>query len=167
MERTDIHSITEQEQKKLDRHFMQIALTEAQLAAQEGEIPIGAVLVWNQNQVVAIAHNLVENDKNATRHAELICLNEAMSKLQMKYLTQATMYVTLEPCPMCAGALVLSKVKRLVYGATDPKAGAVSSLYSITSDQRLNHRLEIIPGVMEQECSEILKSFFKKLRDKS
>ncbi len=167
MERTDIHSITEQEQKQLDRHFMQIALNQAKLAAQEGEIPIGAVLVWNQNQVVAIAHNLVENDKNATRHAELICLNEAMSKLQMKYLTQATMYVTLEPCPMCAGALVLSKVKRLVYGATDPKAGAVSSLYSITSDQRLNHRLEIIPGVMEEECSEILKSFFKKLRDKS
>ena len=165
MERTGIQTIKESLQQ-IDEHFMRMALEQAYVAAEMGEIPIGAVLVWNKNFVVAVAHNLVETEQNATKHAELICLNEAMKKLQMKYLTEATLYVTLEPCPMCAGALVLTKVKRLVYGASDPKAGAVSTLFSITSDERLNHRLQVTSGVYEQECSEVLKNFFKKLREK-
>lgn len=154
-------------QSQLDEYFMQLALEQAQLAEKKGEIPVGAILVWDQNQLIASAHNLVETNKNATHHAELICLNEAMNKLKTKYLTDATLYVTLEPCPMCAGALVLSKVRRLVYGATDPKSGAVSTLFTITTDQRLNHRLEVTWGVLKEECSEVLKTFFKKLREKS
>lgn len=165
MERSNIQTIKETSQQ-FDEYFMKMALEQAYVAAEMGEIPIGAVLVWNKKFVVAVAHNLVETEQNATKHAELICLNEAMKKLQKKYLTEATLYVTLEPCPMCAGALVLTKVKRLVYGASDPKAGAVSTLFSITSDERLNHRLQVTSGVYEQECSEVLKNFFKKLREK-
>lgn len=145
---------------------MQIALQRAKLAAEKNEVPVGAILVWNNDEIIATAYNNVEESNNATQHAEIVCINRAIKKMEMKYLTEATMFVTLEPCSMCAGALVLTKIKRLVYGASDPKSGAVSSLYSITNDYRLNHRLEVKSGVLETECSDILKDFFNKLRKK-
>lgn len=166
MERSNIQTIVKSAQSERDIHFMQIALQYAKLAAENNEVPVGAILVWNNNEIIATAYNNVEENNNATQHAEIVCLNKAIQKMGMKYLTEATMYVTLEPCSMCAGALVLTKIKRLVYGASDPKAGAVSSLYSITNDQRLNHRIEVTSGVMEAECSIILKEFFNKLRKK-
>lgn len=167
MERANFQAIDDISQKELDIYYMQIALEQARLAFEIDEVPVGAVLVWNNSEIIAVAHNFVEKSKNATMHSELICLNGAMEKLQMKYLTEATMYSTLEPCPMCSGALILTKVKRLVYGASDPKSGAVRSLYSITEDKRLNHQLEITGGVMEHECSQILKDFFSKLRERT
>ncbi len=166
MEGTNIQAIEQMTQQSRDNYFMTIALDQARQAYENDEVPVGATIVWNDTQIIATTHNSVETNKNATHHAELICINQAIEQLGLKYLTDATLYVTLEPCAMCAGALVLTKVKRLVYGANDPKAGAVSTLYQITTDNRLNHRLEITSGIMQDECSQILKDFFRKLRDK-
>lgn len=165
MEGANISTIKEN-QSKLDSYFMSLALEQARLAFHNAEVPVGAVIVWQDTTIVASAYNSVELNKNATHHAELICINRAIEQLQMKYLTDATIYVTLEPCAMCAGALVLTKVKRLVYGASDPKAGAVSTLFQLTTDERLNHRLKVTSGILEDECSTILKDFFKFIREK-
>lgn len=165
MEGSNISTI-EENQSKLDSYFMSLALEQAKLAFDNSEVPVGAIIVWKDSEIIASAFNSVEKNKNATHHAELICINKAIELLRIKYLTDATIYVTLEPCAMCAGALVLTKVKRLVFGASDPKAGAVSTLFQLTTDERLNHRLNVTSGVLEDECSTLLKDFFKKLREK-
>jgi tRNA(adenine34) deaminase len=142
---------------------MGMALQEAEAAALEGETPVGAVVVC-EGAVVARAHNLRETDKDPTSHAELIAIREAARRLGRWRLTDCTVYVTLEPCPMCAGALVNARVGQLVYGALDPKAGAVGTLYDLSSDERLNHRFGVISGVRAEESSRLLKDFFAELR---
>lgn len=139
---------------------MRIALHEAEAAAALGEVPIGAVLVMN-GAIIAKAHNMKETWLDPTAHAEIIVIREACEKLKKWRLTGTTMYVTLEPCPMCAGAIVQSRIDRLVYGVKDPKAGAVDSLFNMLQNDALNHQLEVGSGVLLQECSHILKDFFQ------
>ena len=142
---------------------MQIALEEARLAAQKGEVPVGAVVV-KDGQVIAKAHNLRELSQDPTAHAELLALRQAAETLQSWRLSGCSLYVTLEPCPMCAGALVNSRVDRVVFGASDPKAGAAHSLYELLSDARLNHRCDVVGGPLAAESSALLKAFFAELR---
>jgi tRNA(adenine34) deaminase len=147
----------------LHEHFMRLALREAQAALEEDEVPIGSVIV-HQNRVIAAAHNQREALHDPTAHAEMIAITQAAEQLRDWRLEDCTLYVTLEPCPMCAGAIVQARVPRLVFGATDPKAGACVSLYSIVTDSRLNHQVEMIGGVMELDCATILKEFFARKR---
>lgn len=149
-----------------DCAYMQLALEQAQLAFDLGEVPIGAVLVVD-GEVVARAHNRRETWHDATAHAELMVIQEACRTLGRWRLSGATLYVTVEPCPMCAGAMVLARIDRVVYGATDPKAGAAESLFNIVSNQTLNHRLQVTAGVMEEECRNIMKAFFRQRRKKA
>lgn len=142
---------------------MALALEQARLAAGEGEVPIGAVLVCD-GAVVAHGRNARESAADPTAHAEMIAVREGAIRLGRWRLTGCTLYVTLEPCPMCAGALVNARIDRLVYGAADPKAGAVGTLYDLSADPRLNHRFEVTAGVLEAECGQILKEFFRTLR---
>ena len=146
-----------------DERYMLEALKEAAKAAGAGEVPVGAVLV-KDGQLIARAHNLVEGARSSQAHAEMLALAEAEEKLGSKWLPGATMYVTLEPCSMCAGAMVLSRLDRLVIGADDPKTGACGSLVNIAANEKLNHRIEISRGVLEEECGEMLKSFFRMKR---
>lgn len=148
-----------------DKSFMQRAISLAAEAAERGEVPVGAVLVYGE-EVIAENFNRREEFNDATAHAEILVLRETGEKLNTWRLLDTTMYITLEPCPMCAGALVQARISRIVFGARDPKAGAVVSLYNIPTDSRLNHRLEIKEGVLEKECSELLKDFFQHRRDK-
>lgn len=150
-------------QLETDQFFMREAIAEAVKAAREGEVPIGAVIVFN-NQIIAKAHNLRETNGDPTAHAEILVLREAAYLKKHWRLLGTTLYTTLEPCPMCAGALVMARTKRLVYGASDPKAGAAGSLMNIVQDPRLNHRLEVRGGVLEEECRELLKDFFRERR---
>ncbi len=143
-----------------DERFMLEALKEAARAAEEGEVPVGAVVV-KDGQIIARAHNMVETARRSSAHAEMIALEAAEAALGAKWLTGATMYVTLEPCSMCSGAMVLARMARLVIGADDPKTGACGSLYNIANDERLNHSIEITRGVLAGECSAILKKFFR------
>ena len=147
-----------------DKYWMRLALTQARKAEDLLEVPIGAVIV-NSEGLVAQGHNRRETWKTPIGHAEIIALHRASKKLKAWRLTGTTLYVTLEPCVMCAGALVLSRVDRIVFGALDPKAGGSHSLYQITSDPRLNHRLKVQGGLLQDECSKILSDFFKKKRD--
>jgi tRNA(adenine34) deaminase len=140
--------------------YMLLALAEADSAAKHGDVPIGAVVVSREGVVLAREHNRRELDSDPTAHAELLALREATRHLSGWRLEGATMYVTLEPCAMCAGALVNARIARLVYGATDPKAGAVVSLFNIGSDARLNHRFEIQGGVLADEGARRLSDFF-------
>ena len=142
---------------------MLMALAEAEKAAVAGETPIGAVLVID-NEVVASAHNMRETWQDPTAHAESIVLREASAQLGRWRLSDATLYVTLEPCLMCAGALVLARISRVVYGCRDPKAGALGSVYDVVRDGRLNHTYTITPGILEFECRAVLRGFFEKLR---
>ena len=146
-----------------DERFMLEALKEAARAAEEGEVPVGAVVVTD-GQIIARAHNMVETARRSSAHAEMIALEAAEAALGAKWLTGATMYVTLEPCSMCSGAMVLARMSRLVIGADDPKTGACGSLYNIANDERLNHSIEITRGVLAGECSAILKEFFRSRR---
>ena len=148
---------------KTDEEFMRLALIEAEKAAVQGETPIGAVLVIG-NEVVAAAHNMRETWQDPTAHAELLAVREAAAKLGRWRLNDATIYVTLEPCLMCSGALVLARIGRVVYGCRDPKAGALGSVYDVVRDNRLNHTFRITPGVLEAECRNVLQVFFEKLR---
>ena len=148
----------------IDEKFMGAALAEAVKAAAADETPIGAVLVVN-DKIVAAAHNMRETLQDPTAHAEAIVMREAAARLNRWRLTDATIYVTLEPCLMCAGALVLARISRLVYGCHDPKAGAFGSLYDIVRDGRLNHTYKITAGVREEECRKVLTQFFHKLRN--
>jgi tRNA(adenine34) deaminase len=146
-----------------DETYMQLALDEARVAGEEGEVPIGAVVVF-EGAVVARAHNRRENDRDPTAHAELLAIRAAATSLQRWRLSECTVYVTLEPCPMCAGAMHQARITRLVYGAPDPKAGAVGTLYDLSDDERLNHRFDVTTGVLAKESAALLKAFFGNLR---
>jgi len=148
-----------------DSQYMQIALEEATRAFAKEEVPVGAVLVQGE-RILARAHNLRETRGDATAHAEILAIREACKQVGGWRLEDSTLYVTLEPCPMCAGAILQARVERLVYGADDPKAGVVKSLYSMLEDERFNHRVQVTGGVLEQECSAILKDFFHRRRQK-
>jgi len=148
-----------------DRIFMNQALEEAKKAALLGEVPIGAVLVY-EGEIIARAHNLRETTQNATTHAELMVIQEACKKLGSWRLEQTTLYVTLEPCPMCAGAILQSRVPRVVYGARDIKAGCVDSLYHLLNDARFNHECDVTEGILAEECGQILTDFFRALRER-
>jgi tRNA(adenine34) deaminase len=142
---------------------MKMALADAQQAAEEEEVPIGAVVVHGQ-RVVTRAHNQREQLRDPTAHAEMIAITQAAQALGSWRLEGCTLYVTLEPCPMCAGAIVQARIPTVVYGAADPKAGAVQSLYELLSDTRLNHRCRVVPGVLQEECSAVLSRFFQEQR---
>ncbi|OEH84307.1 tRNA-specific adenosine deaminase [Desulfuribacillus stibiiarsenatis] len=144
-------------------HFMQLAIEEAKKAAAMGEVPIGAVIVRN-GEVIATGYNRREIDKNPLAHAEIMAIENASQVLGGWRLLGCTLYVTLEPCPMCAGAIVQSRIPQLVYGAKDPKAGCVGSLMNLLNDPRFNHQTEVIQGIHQDECSQLLKDFFKRLR---
>jgi tRNA(adenine34) deaminase len=146
-----------------DERFMRLAIDQARIAEEDGDVPIGAVIVF-ENKIIGKAYNQREQLKDPTAHAEIIALTQAASALGTWRLHGCTMYVTLEPCPMCAGALVLARIDRLVYGCADPKTGACGSLYNIVQDERLNHRLEVTSGVLTNECSKLLQDFFKQKR---
>ena len=139
---------------------MRLALDQARRAAMHGDVPVGAVIIDQVGNVLAAAGNEREVRRDPTAHAEVLALREASRRLRSWRLTGLTLVVTLEPCTMCAGALVLARVARLVFGAFDPKAGAVSSLFDVVRDPRLNHRVEVRGGVLEAECSALLKDFF-------
>lgn len=142
---------------------MREALKEAQEAFSEDEVPVGAVVVY-KDRIISRAHNQVERLKDPTAHAEMLAITSATNYLKAKWLNGACLYVTIEPCSMCAGALVLARIKSLVYGAKDPKAGACGSVTNIVNNKKLNHRIEVKEGVLEKECSYLLKEFFKKKR---
>lgn len=144
--------------------FMHKALLEAKKAYLKGEVPVGAIVVVD-DQVVARAHNRREELQDPTAHAEMLAVKEAAARLGSWRLLGSTLYVTLEPCAMCAGALVLARVERLVYGAADPKAGAAGSVTNLVQHEALNHRLEVTGGVLQRECSALLQQFFAELRD--
>ena len=144
-------------------YYMQLALGEAQTAFEEQEVPVGAVIVRN-GAVIASAHNQRETLHDPTAHAEMIAITQAAESIGGWRLEGCTLFVTLEPCPMCAGAIVQSRLPVVVYGASDPKAGACHSLFSITHDERLNHRAEVTAGVLEPECRTILQEFFRQQR---
>ncbi|TWT47291.1 tRNA adenosine(34) deaminase TadA [Botrimarina hoheduenensis] len=146
-----------------DQLYMQRALDEARAAAAEGEAPVGAVIV-SRGEIIAAAHNLRETLRDPTAHAEMIAITQAAESLGAWRLEGCTLYVTLEPCPMCAGAIVQARVPRVVYGAIDPKAGAAQSLYQLLTDERLNHRVDVTAGVLAEPCGEILREFFRARR---
>jgi tRNA(adenine34) deaminase len=149
-----------------DEKFMRQALNLAKKAGQIGEVPIGAILVDGQGKVLARATNLREQIKSTLGHAELVAIHRACKKLNSWRLIDCTLYVTLEPCFMCSGALVQSRISRVVYGAPDPKGGALHSLANLAEHPKLNHKFQVTAGVLGEECSKILKDFFKKKRNK-
>lgn len=144
----------------MHERFMLQALKEAQQAWDEDEVPIGAVIVY-QERVIAAAHNQREQLRDPTAHAEIIAITQAAAARQSWRLDDCTLYVTLEPCPMCAGAILQARIPLVVYGATDAKAGAVESLFHLLDDARLNHRSQVIPQVLAEPCGEILSRFFQ------
>ncbi|MFD0769234.1 tRNA adenosine(34) deaminase TadA [Bacillus sp. CGMCC 1.60114] len=148
-----------------DIYFMKLAIEEAKKAEEIQEVPIGAVVVVD-GEVVSRAHNLREAEQRSIAHAELLAIDDACKKLGTWRLENATLYVTLEPCPMCAGAIVLSRVKRVVYGASDPKGGCAGTLMNLLTEERFNHQSEVVVGVLEEECGALLTNFFRELRKK-
>jgi tRNA(adenine34) deaminase len=147
-----------------DIHFMQIALLEAHKAQDKGEVPVGAVIVGMDGAILARAGNRSVVDSDPTGHAEVVALRAAGRKLGNYRLLNTTLYATIEPCVMCAGAMIHARISRLVFGAFDPKAGAVSSQYMIGGDRKLNHELDVQGGLLKEQCAELLASFFKKKR---
>lgn len=147
-----------------DEEYMREAIALAEKAFELGEVPVGAVAVWD-GKIVGRGMNLRETDKNALRHAEIMAIDEACKNLGGWRLWKCDLYVTLEPCPMCAGAIINSRVKRVIYGASDPKAGSCGSLTNLF-EMPYNHKPEVVSGILEEECSALLKSFFEKLREK-
>ena len=148
---------------KSDESFMRAAIAEAGFALDEDEVPIGAVVV-HDGRIIGRGHNQRETLNDPTAHAEMIAITAAAGHLQSWRLEGCTLFVTLEPCAMCAGAIVLARIPRLVFGAKDPKAGACVSLFTILTDDRLNHRVEMTHGVLREECAEVLQRFFAKQR---
>jgi len=144
----------------VDEKFMEMALEEAKIAASEGEVPVGAVLVKN-GDIIGRNHNRCIQSNDPTAHAEILLLRRGGEVLGNYRLGETTLYVTIEPCPMCVGAITQARIERLVYGASDEKAGAVSSRFRLLNDPDLNHRVDVKGGVLRQECSEILRKFFK------
>lgn len=143
--------------------YMLLALKEAKKSLKTGDIPVGALAVLD-GKVIARAHNEKEKRNDSTAHAELLCLQKAAKKLGTWRLTKVDLYSTLEPCPMCAGAIVLARIKTLIYGTEDPKAGAAGSVMNILNNKNLNHKVNVIKNALKEECSELLKTFFKTLR---
>ena len=143
---------------------MRVALDEADIAASKGEVPVGAALVSATGELLAIGHNLRETDEDPTAHAEIVAIRAAARKLGTWRLEDTTLYVTLEPCVMCAGAMVNARIGRVVFGCSDPKAGACTTLFTIGTDTRLNHRFPIVSGVLADDCADRLRRFFAALR---
>lgn len=139
--------------------FMRYALDQARIAYETGEVPVGAIIV-HQDRIIAEGYNQRETLKDPTAHAEMIAITQAAEAMESWRLLDCTLYVTLEPCPMCAGAIVQARIPTVIYGTTDPKAGAAHTLYNITSDVRLNHQAMVIGGVLQEECRSILQEFF-------
>jgi len=149
-----------------DRRWMQKALREAERAFEQDEVPVGAVVV-HKGSVIGRGHNMVETLDDPTAHAEMLAVTAACDTLGRKHLTDCTLYVTLEPCPMCAGALVHARLDRLVFGAFDEKAGAASTLYNIVQDERLNHRVEVVSGLEADRAAGLLQDFFRRKRQQA
>jgi tRNA(adenine34) deaminase len=147
-----------------DREYMQMALERARLAPVLGEVPIGALLVL-EGQVLSLVHNFREVWQDPTAHAEVVAIREAATRLGTWRLTGTTMYVTVEPCSMCAGAIIQSRISRLVFGARDPKAGACGSVFNLPDERRLNHRVQVVGGLLEHESQELMQTFFRRLRE--
>ena len=153
------------DQQDIDERFMRDAIALGERARGLDEVPIGCVIVDTAtNQIIGAAHNRRQTDRDPTAHAEILALREAATKLSRWQLTGCTLYVTLEPCPMCAGAIINARIPRLVYGCADPKAGAVRTLFTLCEDTRLNHRVEVRPDVLAEPCAELLRSFFRHQR---
>ena len=148
-----------------DEKYMRLAIDEALKAKDKLEVPIGAVIVQN-DEVIAAAYNLRETEQRSVAHAELLAIDEACKKLRTWRLEDATLYVTLEPCPMCAGAIVLSRVKRVVFGAYDPKGGCAGTLLNLLEFEKFNHQAEVVGGMLEEECGSLLTTFFRELRQR-
>lgn len=149
-----------------DEQGIRAALREAERALEKDEVPIGCVIV-HDGAIIGRGHNQVETLKDATAHAEMIAIGAASAALDSWRLTECTLYVTLEPCSMCAGAIILARVGRLVYGATDPKAGGCGSVTDVVHEPRLNHRVEVTTGVLAEDCGAVLREFFAKKRKKA
>jgi len=151
---------------KTDEDYMNLAIMEAEKALEIDEVPIGAVVIYN-DKIVGRGYNLKERDSDPTAHAEMIALKDAAQNMQSWRLDKCDLYVTIEPCPMCAGAIVQARIRKLVFGAFDPKAGATGSLYNIVEDQRLNHQVsEVKGGILAEKSQRLMKDFFIKLRNK-
>lgn len=148
------------QKSKLDEYFMKEALKEAQRAFEKDEVPVGAVIVYN-DKIIARAHNQMRSLNDPTAHAEMIAITSAASVLKEMRLVDCTLYVTIEPCSMCAGALVLARVKRIVYGADDPKTGACGSVLNIVQNKKLNHRIKVTKGILKEECGRLIQEFFQ------
>ncbi|MFQ6391729.1 tRNA adenosine(34) deaminase TadA [Priestia aryabhattai] len=148
-----------------DEKYMRLAIDEALKAKDKLEVPIGAVIVQN-DEVIAAAYNLRETEQRSVAHAELLAIDEACKKLGTWRLEDATLYVTLEPCPMCAGAIVLSRVKRVVFGAYDPKGGCAGTLLNLLEFEKFNHQAEVVGGMLAEECGSLLTTFFRELRQR-
>jgi tRNA(adenine34) deaminase len=146
-----------------DEFFMHRAIEQAKLAEKIGEVPIGAVIVIGDT-IISSAHNLRETEQRSIAHAEVLAIDLACKEIGSWRLEEATLYVTLEPCPMCAGAIMLSRIKRVVYGARDPKGGCAGTLMNLLQEDRFNHQSEVVSGVLENECGEMLSRFFRQLR---
>jgi tRNA(adenine34) deaminase len=144
-------------------HWMRMALELARQAAEQQEVPVGAIIL-HRNRVIAAAHNQREQLHDPTAHAEMIAITQAAESLQSWRLEECTLYVTLEPCPMCAGAIVQARIPTVIFGAADPKAGAVESLFRLLSDPRLNHRCSVTRGVLSEDCGRLLTDFFRSRR---
>lgn len=149
---------------ELDILFMREAIAEARRAADEGEVPIGAVIVRG-DKVIARAHNRKESDRDPTAHAEILAIRRAAEHFPSWRIEDSTLYVTMEPCPMCAGAILSARIGRVVYGTADYKAGAVRTLYRLLEDERLNHRCEVVPDLLAEECRALLRDFFREQRE--
>lgn len=149
----------------IDENFMTLAIEEAKKASEINEVPIGSIITLN-NEVIATGYNLRESSQTSLSHAELIAIEKANKKVESWRLEDCTLYVTLEPCPMCAGAIVQSRIKRVVFGAYDPKAGCAGTLMNLLEEPRFNHQVEVVGGVLEEACSDLLRQFFRELRQK-
>src|SRR3954452_8783512 len=149
--------------KEIDEYFMQEALKEARKAEELKEVPIGAVIVLN-GEIIARAHNLRETNQSAVSHAELLAIEQACKVVGSWRLEQATLYVTLEPCAMCSGAIILARIQRVVFGASDPKGGCAGTFMNLLQDERFNHQSEVVSGVLEQPCGRLLSDFFREVR---
>lgn len=152
-------------EENLDEYYMREAIQEALKAKALTEVPIGAVIVM-EGEIISRAHNLRETEQSAIAHAEVLAIEQACQATGSWRLENATLYVTLEPCPMCSGAIILSRVKRVVYGASDPKGGCVGTLMNLLQDDRFNHQSDVTSGVLAEECGELLSDFFRGIREK-
>lgn len=155
----------ETEQQRIKEEWMRVAIEEAKKAEALAEVPIGAIVV-HQGQIIGRGHNLRETTQNATTHAEMIAIQEACRAIGSWRLEETQLYVTLEPCPMCSGAMILSRVKEVYFGAYDPKGGTAGTLMNLLEDERFNHQAEVEGGILEEECGELLSVFFRNLRAK-